>query len=108
MLAALAFWQASAVRASMADELVLQRFCVLSPSVSRMITLSLSGEGSEPCGSGRSLVSACQGHTRPLVTLVFPASFMASLLLFRVVQPVGSTMSVNGSSEVSCPHCDAG
>src|SRR4051794_37752502 len=78
----------------MEDPLVVQRFCVLSPSVNSTITLSLSGAGSVPCVSGKLLVSACQPHTNPIVTLVLPAGFMASILLLRLVNPVVSSTSV--------------
>src|ERR1044072_4684825 len=108
MFAALALVQARAVPASMLDSLVDQRFCVLVPSVSSTITLSLSGAGSLPSGSGWLEVSACQAQTRPMVTLVFPAACIALILLLRLVKPVVSRMSVNGMSEASVPHCCAG
>src|SRR5947209_19160740 len=109
MFAAFALVHASEVRASMLDSLLLQRFCVLVPSVSSTITLSLSGAGSEPWVSGRFGVSECQPQTRPMVTLVLPDACIASILAFRLVQPVSSLTSVSGIMLVSCaPHCEAG
>src|SRR3979409_1618355 len=109
MFEALALVQASAVRASMLDSLDDQRFCVLVPSVSRMITLSLSGAGSEPSVSGRFGVSECHPHSSPMVTLVLPDACMASILLLRLVHPVESRMSVSGIIAVSCAaHWAAG
>src|ERR1700750_2463269 len=104
VFAALALGQAVAVRASIADSLDDQRFCVLVPSVSSTITLSLSGAGSDPSGSGRVEVSECQPKTRPMVTLVLPDAAMASILLLRLVQPVVSSTSVSGINDASWPH----
>src|SRR5437764_1481208 len=53
MLAAFTLVQAAVVRASIVAWLVDQRFWVLSPSVSRMITLSRSGLGSKASVHGR-------------------------------------------------------
>src|ERR1044072_2101422 len=108
MFAALALVQAGAVRASMLDSLDDQRFCVLVPSVSSTITLSLSGAGSLPSGSGWLDVRACQPQTRPIVTLVFPGASIPLCLLLVLVKPVVSRMSVNGMSDASVPHCCAG
>src|ERR1043166_9973982 len=108
MLAALALVQANAVRASIAEPLELQRFCVLSPSVSSTITLSLSGAGSLPWVSGSLLVSACQPHTSPMVTLVLPDACIASILELRLVKPAVSRMSVSVIIVVRPEHCAAG
>src|SRR6476469_6765143 len=109
MLAFLALVQASAVRASIDDSLVDQRFCVLVPSVSSTTTLSRSGDGSAACDSGRFGVSECQPQASPIVTLVLPEACIASILLLRLVKPVSSSTSVSGIIETSCdPHCLAG
>ena len=58
MLAALTLAQACWVRASMSACVVVHRFCVLSPSVSRMMTLSRSAVGAAALFSGLHAVSA--------------------------------------------------
>src|SRR5436305_14250957 len=88
MLAALMLSHAARVRASMTDELWLQRFCVLSPSVKSTITLSRSGAGAAASGKGMLAVSACQPHTRPTVMLVLPAAVIWSTLALSAVQSV--------------------
>src|ERR1043165_8039821 len=108
MFAALALAQAAAVRASIDEPLVVQRFCVLSPSVSSTITLSLSGAGSLPWVNGSLLVNACQPHTSPIVTLVLPDACIASILELRLVKPVVSRMSVSVMIVVRPEHCAAG
>src|SRR5215471_5256883 len=90
MFAAFTLVQAKAVRASIEDSLVLQRFCVLVPSVNSTITLSRSGAGAEASVNGRFDVRACQPHTNPIVTLVLPAACIASTLEFKAVQSVES------------------
>src|SRR5436190_12299912 len=108
MFAAFTLVQAAAVRASIDEPLVVQRFWVLSPSVSSTITLSLSGAGSEPCVIGSLLVSARQPHTRPMVTLVLPDGFIASILELRLVNPAVSSTSVSGMMLVMPEHETAG
>src|SRR5215207_3314216 len=90
MFAALTLTQAAAVRASIDEELVLHRFCVFSPSVNRMMTLSRSGAGAAAPVNGRFNVSACQAHANPIVTLVLPAAAIASILVCIAVQSVES------------------
>src|SRR5262245_3824611 len=89
MLAAFTLVQASAVRVSIVVPLVtlvlLEFFpdSVLSPWVSRMIAFSRSGFGSDASVSGTPFDSACQAHTRPIVTLVLPFGFIESILVLR-------------------------
>src|ERR1700749_4054891 len=99
MLAALALVQASAVRGSICESLDDHRFCVLVPSVNSTTTLSRSGEGSAACDSGRLVVSECQAHSSPIVTLVLPDATIESILLLRLVKPVVSSTSVSGIIE---------
>src|SRR5262249_50325854 len=80
-----------------------KRFWVFEPSVSRMITLSRSGCGSDAWVRGWVLVRACQPHTSPMVTLVFPDGFIASTLALNVAQSL-----VRGSASARPEHMEAG
>ena len=57
----------------------VQRFWVLSPSVSRMMTLSRSGDGAGAL-NGATGDSVCQAICMPIVTLVLPVGVIASIL----------------------------
>src|SRR5262245_20703582 len=103
MPAALTLVHASAVRASMFEVDVVQRFLVFSPSVSSTITLSRSGAGSVAWVNGTLGVRACQPHTRPMVTLVLPAAVIPLTLLWRAVQSLVSRIAC-----VSDPQSAAG
>src|SRR5688500_15843545 len=91
MFAALMLAQASLVRLSIDDELVVQRFLVLSPSVSRMMTLSRVGSGAAATVNGALAVSACHAQTRPIVTLVRPFGVIASTVERSAVQSLVSS-----------------
>ena len=60
------------------------------------MTLSRSGAGSAACVNGRCAGSACQPHTMPIVTLVFPEAVIASTLLCSAVQSSLSGMAAAG------------
>src|SRR5215475_6600471 len=107
MLAALMLAQAAAVRASMADWLLLQRFLVLSPSVSRMITLSRSGCGSCAWLNGWLLVKACQPQTSPMVMLVYPTGIADGVILSTLLFRSAHTL-LSGMASVSVPQGAAG
>ena len=69
--------------------LEVQRFCVLSPSVSRMITLSRSGAAAGAL-NGATGDSVCHAICIPIVTLVLPVGVIASILALSAVQSVDS------------------
>src|SRR6478672_12634197 len=87
MLSALALVHTLSVRASITDCVDDQRFWVLSPSVSAMITLSRSGEAAGAL-NGETGESDCQASCNPMVTLVLPVGVMASIFELSAVQSV--------------------
>src|SRR6476659_1074362 len=99
ILAALMLSQTAAVRASICDGLVVERFAVLSPSVSRMMTLSTSGRTVWPWVSGSPGVKACQAQTAPIVTVVVPDGVIESTLASSAIQS-----PVSGKALVSEPQ----
>src|SRR5215471_20912829 len=86
---AFALAQVSAIRASMSLCVLVQRFCVLRPSVSRMMIflvgmpslVSIAG-----ALSGAAFDIDCQAHCSPTVWLVLPFGNIASTLLLSAVQ----------------------
>src|SRR5690242_18581342 len=95
MLAALAFSQTFCVRASIDEVVEVHRFCVLRPSVRRMITLSKSGAVAGAL-NGAAGVSVCHAICMPMVTLVLPVGVMASILALSAVQSVDSAIIAVG------------
>src|SRR5689334_6489514 len=89
---ALTLLHAVAVRVSMEFWVVVQRFCVLSPSVRRIITWSVSA-GTAGALYGLPPVSTCQALARPIVIFVLPTGVMSSTLLFRLLQELLSVRS---------------
>src|SRR5215510_8557967 len=89
MLSALALVHTLSVRSSITDWLDDHRFWVLSPSVSRMMTLSRSGAGVGAV-KGATGETDCQAICSPIVTLVLPTGVMASIFELRAVQSVDS------------------
>src|SRR5262245_28404022 len=101
MLSALALVHTLSVRASINDCVDHQRFWVLSPSVSRMMTLSRSGEGAGAL-NGATGESDCQANCNPMVTLVLPFGVMASIFELRAVRSVDSGIIDVGHFEAWC------
>src|SRR5215470_9164550 len=98
MLSALALVHTLAVRASITDCVVDQRFWVLVPSVSAMMTLSRSASGAGALyGAAGEIV--CQAIWIPMVTFVLPVGVMASTLLLSAVQSYDSGIMAVGQAE---------
>src|ERR687887_383793 len=98
MLSALALVHTLPVRASITDWVDDQRFCVLSPSVSAIMTLSRSGSGAGAV-NGATGESDCQASCSPIVTLVLPVGVMASILELSAVQSYDSGIIAVGQAE---------
>src|SRR5439155_15600838 len=101
MLSALALVHTLSVRASITDCVDDHRFWVLSPSVSRMTTLSRSGEGAG-ASNGATGDSVCQASCSPIVTLVLPIGVMASIFELSAVQLVDIGIIDVGQFAVWC------
>src|SRR5215813_13573995 len=97
MLSVLALVHTFSVRASITDCVDDQRFCVLSPSVRAMMTLSRSGSGAGAL-NGTTGESDCQAICNPTVTLVLPVGVMASILALSAVQSVDSGIIAVGQA----------
>src|SRR5215470_8966940 len=97
MLSALALVHTLLVRSSITDWVDDQRFCVLSPSVSAMMTLSRSGAGAGAL-NGATGESDCQASCIPMVTLVLPVGVMASIFELSAVQSVDSCINEVGQA----------
>src|SRR5581483_9992428 len=88
MPVALTASQAAVVRGSIRDCVLVQRFCVLSPSVRMMrYFVRFSVAYAAPCEKGRVQVgeSIWNAQSRPIVTLVLPTAFMELILPCSVV-----------------------
>src|SRR6185295_5205991 len=103
MFAALMLAHTAAVRASIADGVVVKRFWVFNPSVSRMMTFSTSGRTGLPSVNGSFDVSADHAHIAPMVTLVVPFGVMLSTMPSSAVQSL-----VSGTACASVPQFTAG
>src|SRR3954447_24968468 len=99
MLSAFALVHTLSVRSSIMDWVGDQRFWVLSPSVSRMMTLSRSGEGAGAVNGATGEID-CQANCSPIVTLVLPIGVMASIFALSAVQSVDSGIIGVGQFEV--------
>src|ERR1700704_2724273 len=97
MLSALSLVHTLSVRASITDWVDDQRFWVLSPSVSAMMTLSRSGDVAGAL-SGATGESDCQAICSPMVTLVLPVGVMASILELSAVQLVDRGIMAAGQA----------
>src|SRR5206468_9690815 len=98
ILSALALVHTLLVRSSITDCVDDQRFWVLSPSVSMMMTLSRSGSGAGAL-NGATGDSDCQAICSPMVTLVLPVGVIASILELSAVQSVDSGIIAVGQAE---------
>src|SRR6266702_3412748 len=101
MLSVLASVHTLSVRASITDRVDDQRFWVLSPSVSRMMTLSRSGDVAGAL-NGATGETDCQPICNPMVTLVLPVGVMASILELSAVQSVDSGIIGVGQAVAWC------
>ena len=87
MPAAFALSHSSFCRASIAETVLLKRFCVLSPSDSKITTFEyLKFESSAGALSGDCCSSDSQPHAMPIAWLVLPDGLIASTLAFKAVQ----------------------
>src|SRR5262245_47144603 len=102
MLAALMLLQIVEVRESIELALEVQRFCVLRPSVSTIITLSRSGAVAgalnRPVGA-----SVSQPQASPMVIFVLPVGVIESILALSALQ---SLITLLNGIKATGHHCD--
>src|SRR3954451_14301616 len=101
MFAALTLSQTLLVRASMDDCDEDQRFCVLSPSVKMMSTLSRSLAKAGAL-NGATGIRSWKPQAMPMVTLVLPVGVIASTLALSAVQSSDSGIIGTGQPLAWC------